>query len=174
MAAFVRSLVERVQRLALVVALVGLLASSATADTLAGRVLAGTTPVAAAIVELMVGGELVAEVKISPAEIAFIALGQRATVKLDAYDYSVFGTLRGVVSYISPDTLTEETRQGSQLYYRVLVSLRETEFKGRQSERIQVKAGMTANVDIKAMERTVLSYLLKPLSKTLQQSMGER
>lgn len=123
---------------------------------------------------LPVGGELVAEVKISPAEIAFIALGQRATVKLDAYDYSVFGTLRGVVSYISPDTLTEETRQGSQLYYRVLVSLRETEFKGRQSERIQVKAGMTANVDIKAMERTVLSYLLKPLSKTLQQSMGER
>ncbi len=138
--------------------------------TLGGVVRPGET-----VMEILpLGGELVAEVKVSPAEIAFIATGQRATVKLDAYDYSIFGTLRGVVSYISPDTLTEDTRQGPQSYYRVLVGLHETEFKGRESEKIQVKPGMTASVDIKAADRTVLSYLLKPLNKTLHQSMGER
>ena len=97
-----------------------------------------------------------------------------ANVKLDAYDSSIFGALYGKVSYISPDVLTEETRQGPLIFYRVRIRITGTEFKGAKAHEIQVRPGLTGNVEIKALERTVLSYLTKPISKTFSQSMGER
>jgi membrane fusion protein, adhesin transport system len=120
------------------------------------------------------GGDLIAEAKVSPADIAFIAVGQSASVKLDAYDSSIFGSMNGQVSYISPDVLTEETRQGPHSYYRVRILIKETEFKGKKASQIHLRPGLSASVDIKAMDRTVLSYLTKPITKTLTQSMGER
>ena len=100
--------------------------------------------------------------------------GQDASVKLDAYDSSIFGAMHGKVTYISPDVLTEETRQGPSMYYRVRIRLTGTEFKGDKANEIQLRPGLTASVEIKAMERSVLSYLTKPLTKTLSQSLGER
>jgi len=123
---------------------------------------------------LPTNGGLIAEAKISPADIAFIKIGQSASVKLDAYDYSIFGAMGGEVSYISADTLSEETRQGPAFYYRVQVLIREAEFKDKSGSRIQIRPGMTASVDIKAAERTVLSYLTKPVTKTFAQALGER
>lgn len=120
------------------------------------------------------GGDLIAEAKISPADIAFIQTGQSASVKLDAYDSSIFGAMRGQVSYISPDVLVEDTKQGPHNYYRVHILIRETEFKGDKAKQIELRPGLSASVDIKAMDRTVLSYLTKPITKTLTQSMGER
>jgi len=95
-------------------------------------------------------------------------------VKLDAYDSSIFGALHGVVSYISSDVLTEETRQGPFLYYRVRIRITGSEFKGDKAKEIHLRPGLTASAEIKAMERTVLSYLIKPIAKTFSQSMGER
>ena len=95
-------------------------------------------------------------------------------VKLDTYDYSIYGGMQGQVNYISPDVLTEETKQGPMTYYRVRILITGTEFKGDQARQIQVRPGLTASVEIKAMERTVLSYLIKPLSKTVSLSMGEK
>lgn len=127
------------------------------------------------VLELLpTGTDLVAEAKVSPADIAFISVGQFASVKLDAYDSSIFGAMNGEVSYISPDVLTEETRQGPHSYYRVRIRITDAEFKGKKSQEISIRAGLTASVDIKAMERTVLSYLTKPVAKTFSQSMGER
>lgn len=120
------------------------------------------------------GGDLIAEAKVSPADIAFIAVGQSASVKLDAYDSAIFGSMRGQVSYISPDVLTEDTRQGPHSYYRVRILIKENEFKGSKASQIHLRPGLSASVDIKAMDRTVLSYLTKPITKTLTQSMGER
>lgn len=119
-------------------------------------------------------GDLIAEAKISPADIAFVEVGQTAYVKLDAYDSSIFGSLIGRVNYISPDSLTEETRQGPSSYYRVHVLVKESEFKGKKGQDIQMRPGLTATVEIKARERTVLSYLTKPINKTLSNSLGER
>lgn len=116
---------------------------------------------------------LIIEAKVSPADIAYVRVGQEASVKLDAYDYSIFGSLHGQVIYISPDTLFEQTTQGEQPYYRVQIKIAGAEFKKREHE-IKVKAGMTASVDIKAMERTVLSYLTKPIVKTLSEGLSER
>ncbi|MDO8774113.1 MAG: HlyD family efflux transporter periplasmic adaptor subunit [Burkholderiaceae bacterium] len=123
---------------------------------------------------LPTNGDLIAEAKINPADIAFIRIGQPASVKLDAYDYSIFGAMGGEVSYISADTLSEETRQGPTSYYRVQVLIREAEFKEKSGSQIHIRPGMTASVDIKAAERTVLSYLTKPVTKTFAQSLGER
>lgn len=120
------------------------------------------------------GGDLIAEAKISPADIAFVQVGQRASVNLDAYDSSIFGGVRGQVSYISPDVLTEDTKQGPRTYYRVHILIKETEFKGDKARQIELRPGLSASVDIKAMDRTVLSYLTKPITKTLTQSLGER
>jgi adhesin transport system membrane fusion protein len=139
-------------------------------NTVGGVVRPGDT-----IMELLPTGEkLLVEAKISTADIAFIALGQEASVKLDAFDASIFGGMQGVVEYISPDALMEETRSGPLPHYRVRIRITGTEFKGEKAQQIQLRPGMTAQVDVKAMERTVLSYLTKPIVKTLSESMGER
>lgn len=122
---------------------------------------------------LPTSSDLIIDAKLSPADIAYVKEGQDATVKLDAYDYSIFGAMNGTVNYISPDTLMEQTPKGEEPYYRVLIVIKGAEFKGRGNE-IVIKPGMTASVDIKAMERTVLSYLTKPLTKTLSEGLGER
>ena len=113
------------------------------------------------------------DAKIKPSDIAYIKEGQDATVKLDAYDYSIFGAMTGKVSYISPDTLMEQTPKGEEPYYRVLIVITGAEFE-KGSKEIVIKPGMTASIDIKAMERTVLSYLTKPITKTLSEGLGER
>ncbi len=138
--------------------------------TVGGVVRAGDT-----LVELLpTGDNLVAEAKISPSDIAFVAVGQDASVKLDAYDSSIFGGMHGKVIYISPDVLTEETRQGANVYYRVRIRITGTEFQGDKAKEIVLRPGLTASVDIKAADRTVLSYLTKPISKTFSRSLGER
>lgn len=122
---------------------------------------------------LPTSGDLVVEAKVSPADIAYVKEGQTASVKLDAYDYSIFGAMNGEVIYISPDTLMERTERGEEPYYRVQIRIAGAQFAGRANE-IIIRPGMTASVDIKAMERTVLSYLTKPITKTLSEGMGER
>lgn len=122
---------------------------------------------------LPTSSDLIVEAKVSTIDIANVKKDQQASVKLDAYDYSIFGAMNGTVSYISPDTLIEQTAQGEEPYYRVLIVITDAEFDGRQDE-IVIKPGMTASVDIKARERTVLSYLTKPITKTLSEGLGER
>ncbi|MFJ2715158.1 HlyD family efflux transporter periplasmic adaptor subunit [Pseudomonas sp. NPDC087346] len=139
-------------------------------NTLGGVVRPGDT-----IMEVLpTSGDLLAEAKVSPSDIAFVRKGQRANVRIDAYDSSIFGSMQGEVSYISPDVLTEETRQGPTSYYRVRILIRGAEFKSHTNEEIHLRPGMSASVDIRARERTVLEYLTKPIMKGLNQSLGER
>lgn len=126
------------------------------------------------IMELLpTSSDLVVEAKVNPADIAYVKEGQHANVKLDAYDYSIFGAMDGVVTYISPDTLTEQTPKGEVSYYRVQIRIKGAEFQKRAKD-IVIRPGMTATVEIKALERTVLNYLTKPITKTISESLGER
>lgn len=118
--------------------------------------------------------DLVIEAKVRPADMAFMSVGLPAKVKLDAYDYSIFGTMKGTVTYISADTLSEDTKTGPMSYYRVKVNIGESEFKGKSAKEIEVRPGMTATVDVKSGARSVLAILLKPLTKTLKESFSER
>ncbi|MEQ1813714.1 MAG: HlyD family type I secretion periplasmic adaptor subunit [Candidatus Nitrotoga sp.] len=121
-----------------------------------------------------VDGDLIVEAKVTPADIAFIKPGLPATVKLDAYDYSIYGALKGEVSYISADTLNEDNRNNEQPYYRVQIKIREQNLVSKKQERIEIQPGMTALVEIKTGQKSVLQYLTKPITKTLNESMGER
>ena len=118
--------------------------------------------------------ELVVEAKVRPADIAFLKPGLPASVKLDAYDYSIYGVLAGQVSYISADTLTETVQGVEQPYYRLQVRTAGEGLKGRQGEPIVIQPGMTATVEVRTGDRTVLEYLTKPITKTLAGAFGER
>jgi len=117
---------------------------------------------------------LVVQAKLSPADIAFVKTGMPARVKIDAYDYTVYGDLTGKLTYISADTLSEDLRQGEQPYYRIQVQTQGRQFSARPDEPLEIQPGMTATIEIKTGQRTVLQYITKPLTKTLSQSLGER
>jgi adhesin transport system membrane fusion protein len=117
---------------------------------------------------------LLIEVKARPADIAFIKPGLPANVKIDAYDYTIYGTLTGKVTYISVDTLSEDLRQGEQPYYRVQIKTDGKLFKGRPNEKLEIQPGMTAVGEVITGSNTVLRYLIKPLVKTMNESLVER
>jgi|688.fasta_scaffold37442_3 adhesin transport system membrane fusion protein len=118
--------------------------------------------------------DLLVEARVMPADIAFIKPGLSATVKIDAYDYTIYGDLPGKLTYISPDTLTEDLRQGEQPYYRVRVRTDGRRFSGRPNEDLEIQPGMTATVEIRTGSNTVLKYLTKPVVKTLSEALRER
>lgn len=118
--------------------------------------------------------DLVIEARLSPADIAFARQGLPATVKVDAYDYTIYGDLPGRLVYISADTLREDLRQGEQPYYRILVRTEGRRFSGRPDADLDILPGMTATVEIKTGSSTVLQYLTKPVTKTLSEALGER
>lgn len=118
--------------------------------------------------------DLLIEAKVAPQDIGFLKVGLDVSVKIEAYDYTIYGDLSGVLSYISADTLEDDTRQGEVPYYRVHVRTQGRQFSGRPEADLEILPGMTATVEVKTGKNTVLSYLLKPIIKTLRESMGER
>lgn len=119
--------------------------------------------------------ELIVEAKVVPSDIGFIRLGQPVNVKFDAYDYAIYGAGKGEVSYISADTLTEQTARGELSYYRVHVKVDASAMQARRpNETIELQPGMTATAEIKTGQNTVLRFLTKPLTKTISEAFTER
>ena len=110
---------------------------------------------------------LVLEAKVVPRDIAFIHPGQAATVKFTAYDFSIYGGMAAEVENISPDTVVDE--KGNAFY---LVRVRTTQVKF--SDKMPIIPGMTAEVDILTGNKTVMSYLLKPVLKGKAYALRER
>lgn len=123
-------------------------------------------------------GEFVIEAKLKPADVGTLRVGLPTSIKLDAYDYSIYGMLEGKVRYISPDTLSERTPQGDVPYYRVQVDVDHSALglhnAQRPDRKIEIQPGMTATVDIEIGKHSVLSYLTKPVSKTFKDALHER
>ena len=118
--------------------------------------------------------KLLIEAKISPRDIGFLRPGMSASVKIDAYDSSIYGDLPGELVFISADTIDTNLRQGEQPYYRARVQTSSRQFSGRPNAELDIQPGMTATVEIKTGQRTVMQYLTKPITKTLDESLGER
>ena len=97
------------------------------------------------------------------------------SIKLDAFDYAIYGNLEGTLSYISADTLTEKDNDRSTTSYVAQVLVDE-DFKNRSPKfgSIDLKPGMTAMVDIRTGARTVLEYLIKPVSRAFGGALNER
>jgi adhesin transport system membrane fusion protein len=118
--------------------------------------------------------DLLIEVKLSPADIAFVSTGLNATVKIDAYDYTIYGDLPGKLIFISADTLSENLKQGELPYYRARVRTTGRQFSSRPNANMDILPGMTATIEIKTGRKSVLQYLVKPIVKTISESLGER
>ncbi|MCM7097950.1 HlyD family type I secretion periplasmic adaptor subunit [Enterobacter hormaechei] len=116
--------------------------------------------------------QMVIEAKISPRDVAFIHPGQKALVKITAYDYSIYGGLEGEVTMISPDTLQDEVKR-DVYYYRVYIRTDSNHLTNRQGKEFPVFPGMIATVDIKTGSKSVIDYLLKPLNKA-KEALRER
>lgn len=116
--------------------------------------------------------QLLIETRLSPRDIAFIRPGQPATVKITAYDPSIYGSLPGTVDRISPDTLQDEVHR-DQVYYRVYVRTNRAALHGKNGKEYAIMPGMVATVEIKTGRKTVLQYLMKPINKAAE-AMRER
>ena len=111
--------------------------------------------------------ELFVEARVKPENIANIRPGQEATIKLSAYDYTIFGTLKGRVDVISADTFKDERSRAEDgnAHYKVRVRVDMGGLTDKQA-RIEIRPGMQAQVELHTGEKTVLQYLLKPLYKS--------
>jgi adhesin transport system membrane fusion protein len=125
---------------------------------------------------------LVIEAYVRPADVAFLHPGQKAVVKVSAYDYAIYGGLDGVVENISPDTLRDERRGGTPVadvtdeansYYRVLVRTNANSLNTPDGRTLPIIPGMTASVEMLTGRKTVLQYLMKPLNRA-GEAMRER
>lgn len=121
-----------------------------------------------------VNDELIVEAKVRPEDIARVHPELEATIRFDPFDYTVFGGVEASVRYVSADTLKEESNQGTDIYYRVHVQPDQHPVVSSIGKQLDILPGMTAQVDIQTGERTVMDYLLKPIRKTLSESLGER
>ncbi|MDX1539937.1 MAG: HlyD family type I secretion periplasmic adaptor subunit [Geminicoccaceae bacterium] len=113
---------------------------------------------------------LLVEARVRPADIAFLHPGQEAVVKVTAYDFSIYGSLDGVVEDISADTITDERGED---FYRIRVRTTDNALK-RAGDVLPIIPGMTTQVDILTGKKTVLDYLLKPILRAQDHALRER
>ncbi|MGD9916778.1 MAG: HlyD family type I secretion periplasmic adaptor subunit [Paenirhodobacter sp.] len=109
--------------------------------------------------------EMFIEARIAPKDIANVKLGQDATIKLSAYDYTIYGSLQGAVHFVSADTFKDERDPQAQPYYKVTLRVDLTHLTERQRS-LEIRPGMQATVELHTGEKTILQYLLKPLYKS--------
>jgi adhesin transport system membrane fusion protein len=123
------------------------------------------------IIEIVpTGDDLLIEARVRPADRAFIHQGQKAIVKITAYDFSIYGGLDGKVLEISADTIQDEKGES---FYRVKIRTDKTQMEHR-GKMLPIIPGMTAQVNILTGQKSVWAYLMKPLLKTRQNAFTER
>ncbi|MBN2869393.1 MAG: HlyD family type I secretion periplasmic adaptor subunit [Campylobacterales bacterium] len=115
-------------------------------------------------------GGLLIEAKIKPSDIAFIYPGQKAVVKVTAYDFSIYGSLDGKVVTISPDSVVDKN---DNVYYIVKIQT-DKKYLGSEEKPLKIIPGMMVNVDIVTGKKTILEYILKPILKAKQYTFTER
>ena len=113
---------------------------------------------------------LLVEAKVRPADVAFIHPGQTATVKLTAYDFSIYGGLDAVLELISADTITDDT---GEYYFQIHVRTHKN-YLGNETNPMPIIPGMIATVDIITGEKTIMDYILKPLKRAQEAALSER
>lgn len=112
---------------------------------------------------------LLIEVRIKPADIAYINVGQEARLKFTAYDFAIHGSLKGIVSFVSADTVTDD----EGVSYYVARVRPEKRYLGVRANPMAIKVGMTSETDIITDKKTILEYLLKPIHRGLERALRE-
>ncbi|KHS74091.1 hemolysin secretion protein D [Pectobacterium brasiliense] len=160
-----KALEDRVNR-TLVVSPVRGIVQQVLVNTIGGVIQPGSD-----LVEIVpLDDKLLVEAKIRPQDIAFLHPGQDAIIKLTAYDYTIYGGLKGQLEQISPDTVTD--KEGNSFY---IIRLRtDKNYLGSADKPLLIIPGMVASVDIITGKKTILSYLLKPIIRAKAEALRER
>ena len=125
--------------------------------------------------------EMLVEAYVKPSEVAFLKVGQKAVVKLTSYDFNKYGGLDGELEHLSPDTLKDDRQQRrpgaspvdlEEGFYRIMVRIKDPN-RVRKGLKIDPTPGMTATVEIRTGQKTVLEYLFRPL-QNVSQALRER
>ncbi len=118
--------------------------------------------------------ELFIDAKVKPRDIASVRQGQEATVKLSAYDYTIWGSLKGEVTFVSADTFIDERSRAADgdPHYIVTLKVDMAKLTDRQKA-MEIRPGMQAEVELQTGGKTILTYLTKPLYKS-QEAFRER
>jgi len=112
---------------------------------------------------------LLVEIKIKPADIAYIGMGQEARLKFTAYDFAIHGSVKGLVDFVSADTVTNE----EGISYYVARVRPEKPYLGHEKQPMFIKVGMASEADIITDKKTILEYLLKPINRGLEKALRE-
>lgn len=125
-----------------------------------------------------VDDEMLVEIKVNPADVGQLQSGLPVSLRLDAFDSSLYGKLSGTLRYISPDTLTEQGATGqTQTYYRAQVAIDWDAHATFADQRIRpqdIKPGMTATADVLTGQRSLLHYIAKPVTRAFSGALMQR
>jgi len=114
--------------------------------------------------------DLLVELQIKPADIAYVNVGQFARLKFSAYDFAIHGSLQGIVTFVSADTVTNDDGES---FFVVRVKPGKA-FLGARAGELPIKIGMTAEADIITDKKTILSYLTEPIHRGIDKALRER
>ncbi|TDH34484.1 HlyD family type I secretion periplasmic adaptor subunit [Pseudohoeflea suaedae] len=115
--------------------------------------------------------ELLVEARISPRDIAFVIPGQKALIKITAFDFSIYGGLEGTVVNVSPDSLLDQ--KTGEAYFEIRVRT-DKAYLEHKDTRYNITPGMICSVDVLTGRKTILQYILKPINKARQEALTER
>lgn len=115
---------------------------------------------------------LTIEARVRPSDIAFVRQGQRALVKITAYDYSIYGGLEGNVIGISPDSIRDERTE--ETYYTIRILTKQDGLTDQHGRKLPISSGMVADVNLIGDKRSVMSYLLTPFTRLSEEAFTER
>ncbi len=118
-----------------------------------------------------IGDKLLVEARVKPNDIAFIKTGDRAVVKVTAYDFSIYGGLSGTVQQVSADSVYDEVTR--EAYFTVVVET-DRAWLGSGAHKLPITPGMVCDVEIMTGRKSVLAYLLKPITKARSEALRER
>jgi len=118
-----------------------------------------------------VGDRLLVEARVSPRDIGFVAVGDPANVKVTAYDFATYGGLSGSVVEVSADSIYDEVER--EAYYRVIIET-ERSYVEKDGQQFPIVPGMITDVEIITGAKSILAYLLKPVTRALDTALSER
>jgi adhesin transport system membrane fusion protein len=146
---------------------------SGVVKLIANRTIGGVVQPGSTIAEMVPSNDaLLIEAYVRPADIAFVREGQRAIVKLTAYDFSIFGGVDGNIVYVSADSMPPQ-QPDAEPYFVAHVRTKSDaiEYHG---ERLPIAPGMVASVDVITGKHSILHYLLKPINRARERALTER
>jgi adhesin transport system membrane fusion protein len=117
------------------------------------------------------GEKLLVETRVKPGDIAFIKVGDRALVKVTAYDFSIYGGLDGKVVQVSADSIYDDKEK--QAYFTVIVET-DKSYLMASGHPLPITPGMMTNTQIITGRKSVLTYLMKPVLKARSDALRER